>query len=172
MRFPTKWRTERSGSTHLLRDDPKFASGKIAVFQYLAVGIFIFLLASFWDLQVRNPEMYQVRAEQNSIKTIPILAPRGKILDRDGRVIVDNHSSFSLLLSREVLKMEHLKPIAEGLGMDYESLVARVHHFQGPNYVPIIIKEELSPAELAFVESHKDAATFPELEVIRTQRRL
>ncbi len=159
-------------ATRLLRDDSKFAAGKIAVFQYLSVGIFIFLLASFWDLQVHNPELYQVRAEQNSIKAIPVLAPRGKILDRDGRIIVDNHSSFSLLLSREVLKMEHLRPIAEGLSMDYDSLVARVRRFQGPNYVPIIIKEELTPAELAFVESHKDAGTFPELEVIRAQRRL
>ncbi len=112
---------------------------------------------------------------QNSIKAIPVLAPRGKILDRDGRVIVDNHSSFSLFLSRENLKMEHLKPIAEGLNIDYDSLVARVKRFQSrgaPQYQPIAIKEELTPAELAFVDSHKDADTFPELEVIRVQHRL
>ncbi len=36
-----------------------------------------------------------------------MLAPRGKILDRDGRVIVDNHSSFSVILSRRLLKDEH-----------------------------------------------------------------
>ena len=94
------------------------------------VGIFLFLITGFWDLQIRNPELYQERAERNRIKTIPVLAPRGKILDRDGRVIVDNHSSFSLLLSRENLKMEHLKPIAEGLNLDYDELVARVRRFQ------------------------------------------
>ncbi len=77
---------------------------------------------------------------RNSIKSIPVLAPRGKILDRDGRVIVDNHSSFSLFLSRENLKMEHLRPIAEGLNLDYDSLVARVRRFQSrgaPTYQPI-----------------------------------
>lgn len=159
----------------LLRDDTKFASGKIAVFQYLMIGIFVFLITGFWDLQIRNPEMYQERALQNSIKSIPVLAPRGKILDRDGRVIVDNHSSFTLYLSRENLKMEHLKPIAEGLNLDYDSLVARVRRFQSrgaPQYQPIPIKEELTPAELAFVDSHKDANTFPELEVIHVQHRL
>src|SRR5262244_1457944 len=102
----------------LLRDDSKFAAGKIAFFQYVMVGIFLFLVTGFWDLQIRNPEVYQERAERNSIKSIPVLAPRGKILDRDGRVIVDNHSSFSLFLSREDLRMEHLKPIAEGLNLD------------------------------------------------------
>ena len=60
------------------------------------------------------------------IKSLPILAPRGKILDRDGRVIVDNHSSFSVILSRENLKEEHLKPIAEGLNLDYDELVDAV----------------------------------------------
>src|SRR6202163_4567831 len=159
----------------LLRDDTTFASGKIAFFQYVTVGVFLFLITGFWELQVRNPELYQERAMQNSIKAIPVLAPRGKILDRDGRVIVDNHSSFSLFLSRENLKMEHLKPIAEGLNIDYDSLVARVRRFQtrgAPQYQPIAIKEELTPAELAFVESHKDADTFPELEVIHVQHRL
>ncbi len=159
----------------LLRDDTKSAAGKVAFFQYLMVGFFLFLITGFWDLQVRNPEVYQSRALQNSIKSIPVLAPRGKILDRDGRVIVDNHSSFSLFLSRENLKMEHLRPIAEGLNLDYDSLVSRVRRFQtrgAPTYQPIAIKEELTPAELAFVESHKDADTFPELEVIHVQKRL
>ena len=162
-------------SSWLLRDDTKFASGKIVVFQYAMVAVFLFLLTGFWDLQIRNPEVYQERALRNSIKSMPLLAPRGKILDRDGRVIVDNHSSFSLFLSRESLKIEHLKPIADGLNIDYDSLVARVRKFQtrgAPQYEHIAIKEELTPAELAFVESHKDADTFPELEVIHVQRRL
>jgi penicillin-binding protein 2 len=157
----------------LLRDDTKFASGKIAFFQYLAVAVFLFLVAGFWELQIRNPEIYYERAEQNRIKSIPVLAPRGKILDRDGRVIVDNHSSYSLILSRENLKEEHLKTIADGLNIEYDALVARIRKFQSrPKYEPIIIKEELTPGELAFVEAHRDPDTFPEMELIRAQRRL
>jgi penicillin-binding protein 2 len=159
----------------LVRDEPKFAAAKIAFFQYVMVAIFLFLIAGFWDLQIRNPQMYQERAEQNSIKSIPVLAPRGRILDRDGRIIVDNHSSFSVLVSRDTLKMEHLKQIADGLNLPYDALVARVRRFQrqgAPEYEPIIIKDELTEADLSFVESHKDADTFPELEIIRAERRL
>jgi penicillin-binding protein 2 len=165
----------QSSANQLLRDDPKFAAPKIAFFQYVTVAVFLFLITGFWDLQIRNPEVYQERALENSVKSIPVLAPRGKILDRDGRVIVDNHSSFSLYLSRENLKMEHLRPIAEGLNLDYDGLVARVRRFQSrgaPQYEPIAIKEELTPGELAFVDSHKDASTFPELEVVHVQHRL
>lgn len=138
------------------------------------VGVFLFLISGYWDLQVRNPEFYKERAERNRIKALPVIAPRGKILDRDGRVIVDNHSSFSLLLSRETLKPEHLKPIAEGLNLDYEELKERLRRFDRtrPKYQPIIIKEELTPAELTFVEAHRDPEFFPEMEVIHAQRRL
>jgi len=156
-----------------LRDDTKFATGKIAFFQYLGVAVFLFLISGFWDLQVRNPEMYNEQAERNRIKSLPVLAPRGKILDRDGRVIVDNHSSYSLILSRENLRYEHIRPIAAGLGLDYDRLESRISRFRGrPRYEPIIIKNELSPGELAFVEAHRDPETFPEMELIRAQRRL
>ena len=154
-----------------LRDDTKFASGKIAIFQYSAVAIFIFLISGFWKLQVQNPQFYDERAQQNSIKSVPILAPRGRILDRDGRVIVDNHSSFSLILARETLKEEHIPSIAQGLDLDLSDLERRVKRFRGqPKYVPIVIKEELTPADLAFVDSHRDF--FPEMVLIQAQRRL
>ena len=155
------------------RDDAKFAAGKIAFFQYLTIAIFVFLIIGFWELQVRNPAFYSELAEQNSIRSIPVLAPRGKILDRDGRVIVDNHASFSVYLSRENLKWEHLKAIADGLNLDYNDLMEKVHRFDGqPQYVPVIIKEEVTPEDLAFVEAHRDPREFPELGLIQAERRL
>ena len=155
------------------RDDPKLSSGRIAFFQYAAVGIFLFLIAGFWDLQVRNPEMYNEMAERNRVKYLPIVAPRGKILDRDGRVIVDNHSSFRVILSRETLKTDHLRPIAEGMRLDYDDLTAQLRRYRNrPKYEPVVIKQELTPADVAFVESHKDPEFFPEMELIHSQGRI
>jgi len=154
-----------------LRDDTKFAVNKIAIFQYIAVAVFLFLISGFWKLQVQNPEFYDERALANSIKSVPILAPRGRILDRDGRVIVDNHTSYTLMLARELLKEEHLAAIAQGLDLDYDDLRDNVRRFRKqPKYVPIPVKQELTPADLAFVDSHRDF--FPELLVIEAQRRL
>jgi penicillin-binding protein 2 len=154
-----------------LHDDTRFAAGKIAVFQYSAVVIFLFLIAGFWRLQVQNPEYYEERAQQNRIKSRPLYAPRGRILDRDGRIIVDNHVSSTLLLTRENLKMEDLKPIADGLDLNLADLQTKVgRQAKSPKYVAIRLKEELSPADLAFVNSHRDV--FPELDVISSQPRL
>src|SRR5437660_7129646 len=159
--------------SRLLQDDARFALGRIAVFQYLAVGMFLFLISGFWILQVRDHEANSELAERNRIKTVPLLAPRGKILDRDGRVIVDNHAAFTLMLTRENLKPEHIEPIAAGLHLDPEDIRARLRRYEPrPKYVPVPIKQELTPGELAFVESHRDPETFPEMELIQDQRRL
>ncbi len=75
------------------------------------------------------------------------------------------------MLARETMKEEHLKAIAQGLDLDYNDLVTQVGRFRfQPKYVPIVVKEELTPADLAFVESHRDF--YPEMELIEAQRRL
>jgi penicillin-binding protein 2 len=120
---------------------------------------------------VQNPQLYDERATANSVKSAPIVAPRGRILDRDGRVIVDNRASFKLWLAREQMKEEHLRPIAQGLDVDYEELMAKVLRFNSrPKYEPMVLKDQLTPADLAFVDSHRDF--FPELLVVQAESRL
>lgn len=170
--FPSS-RPDHLTERPLLADDTKPLSAKVSIFQYVALGVFLFLLSGFWDLQVLKETVYAEAAERNRIKSQPVLAPRGKILDRDGRVIVDNHSTFSLLLSRENLKEEHIRYIADGLNIEYDQLVDRLKKYEKrPRYEPIIIKEELSPADLAFVEAHRGQDMFPEMELLHAQRRL
>lgn len=164
---------EETSASRLFRDDARFALGRIAAFQYLTAAVFVFLIAGYWNLQVRDHEANRELAERNRIKTVPVPAPRGKILDRDGRVIVDNHSSFTVMLSQENLKPEHLEPIAQGLNLNLDELRATVARYaKGPKYVPIPIKKELTPAELAFVEAHRDPAFYPEMEIVEAQKRL
>ncbi|MGH9584892.1 MAG: penicillin-binding protein 2 [Bryobacteraceae bacterium] len=152
-----------------LQDDPKIFSGKIAIFQYLTVAVFIFLVSGFWTLQVQNSGVYSQAAERNRIKSTPILAPRGKILDRDGRVIVDNKASYSLLLNRDQIKPEHLPIIAEALHLDYNDLLSTIHRMG--SRPQIIIKDQLTRDDIAWVEAHQDAATYPEMQLIKAWRR-
>src|SRR5277367_690747 len=131
-------RQQREVPGRLFKDDTRFALGRIAGFQYLSVGIFLFLISGFWLLQVRDAEANSQLAERNRIKTVPVLAPRGKMLDRDGRIIVDNQAAFSLMLTRENLKPEHIDLIAQGLHLDADDLRARLKRYEArPKYVPI-----------------------------------
>lgn len=170
--LPHRERDDSPGGL-LRRDDTKFAAGRIVFFQYFTLAVFFYLISGFWDIQVRNPEFYSERAERNRIKAFPISAPRGKILDRDGRVIVDNRSSFSLMLSRESLKPEQVGEVVQGLDVDSAEVSARLRRFASrPRYQPIRIKDELTRGELAFVEAHRGDPSYPEMELIPVERRL
>src|SRR5262249_28308796 len=91
----------------------------------------------------------------------------------EGRTIVANYPSFSILLLRAQMKEgdRHLPMIAEGLEIPLEDLRARLRRFRtAPRYQPIIIKEDATAHDLAFLEAHRD--DLPELEQVMVQRRL
>ena len=150
------------------RDDPRDFAGKIAVFQYLTVLVFVFLVSGFWQLQVQDPERYVEAAERNRIKSTPLLAARGKILDRDGRVIVDNHTSYSLLLNRDQINPGHLPAMATALNIDYGDLSAAIRRNTRPQ---IIIKDQLTRDDIAWIEAHQDESAYPEMQLIQSWRR-
>jgi penicillin-binding protein 2 len=153
--------------------DEKVSSIRLTAVQYIILGIFLILAYGLWRLQVVQSEFYASLAEKNRIRNVPILAPRGKILDREGRTIVDNYPSFTALLlrdsSRDLLADADL--IAEGLHLDPKEVRDRIRHFAGsPQYQPIYLKDDITPDELAFVESHRNE--LPELDTIMAHRRL
>src|SRR5260370_20666501 len=78
--------------------DEKVSALRLTAAQYIILGIFLVLAYGLWRLQVMQSEYYSPAAEKNRIRNVPILAPRRKIVDRQGRVIVDNYPSFSSLL--------------------------------------------------------------------------
>jgi penicillin-binding protein 2 len=146
---------------------------RLTAVQYGIVGMFLLLIFGLWRLQVMSSEKYDAQAQANRIKEVPILAPRGKILDRYGRIIVDNYPSFSALLLRNEgkIKESDLDLISDGLHLDADELKQRVKRQAAlPGYQPIYIKYDITPDELAFIESHRNE--LPMLETITVHRRL
>ncbi|HEV2988822.1 MAG TPA: penicillin-binding protein 2 [Candidatus Angelobacter sp.] len=153
----------------------KVSSSKLTVVQYATLVVFLVLAYGLWSLQIRKSGEYESRAEQNRVRRVPILAPRGKILDREGRIIVDNYPSFSALLLRDQPRdlIADAEKISEGLHIPVDEIRDKVRRYQLAHrlaYEPIIIKNDITPDERAFIESHKDE--FPELETIMVHRRL
>src|SRR5579862_8224729 len=139
----------------MLGREDKVSQLRLTAVQYVLLGIFLILAFGLWRLQVAKSEYYSSLAEQNSIKQIPILAPRGRILDREGRVIVDNYPSFSALLLRDSVRDLNADAdlIAQGLHLDPNDVRTRIRHFSSmPQYQPIFLKEDITPDELAFID--------------------
>ncbi|ADW67959.1 penicillin-binding protein 2 [Granulicella tundricola] len=155
-----------------LRDrEEKLSPVKLHAAQYAIVVILVVLVSGLWNLQVLGAENYKAAAEANRIRKVPVLAPRGRIFDREGRLIVDNYPSTSCYLLREQVKAGDIPVIAAGLHLTVDQIQATLKHFQtAPKYQPIPLKQDITPDEQAFIEAHKNE--LPELDTIDEQRRL
>ena len=160
--------------------EEKLAAGKLHAAQYIVALILAILLAGLWRLQVLGASNYKVLAEANRIRKVPVLAPRGKLFDREGRILVDNYPSVTCYILREQIRDgrsgsgdsgSDLPLIASGLNMSVEQIQAILRHFQlAPKYEPIPLKKDITPDEQAFIEAHRNE--LPELETLDEQRRL
>src|SRR5580693_4381314 len=153
--------------------DEKVSPMRLTAVQYIVLGIFLILAYGLWRLQVVQSDFYATLAEKNRIRNVPILAPRGRILDREGRTIVDNYPSFTALLLRDSSRdlTTDADLIAQGLHLDPKEVRERIRHFAAiPQYQPIFLKEDITPDELAFIDAHRNE--LPELDTIMAHRRL
>ncbi|HZR55625.1 MAG TPA: penicillin-binding protein 2 [Terriglobales bacterium] len=153
--------------------DEKVSPIRLSAVQYAILAIFLLLAYGLWRLQVSQSDLYASLAEKNRVRNVPILAPRGKILDREGRTIVDNYPSFTALLLRDSSRdlSTDADLIAQGLHLNAKDVRDRVKRFAGtPQYQPIYLKDDITPDELAFIEAHK--SELPELDTIMSHRRL
>ncbi len=151
----------------------KLSSFKLTVVQYGILLVMLGLAAGLWRLQVLDVNNYRLLAEQNHIRKEPILAPRGKLFDRENRLVVDDYPSVTCFLVREQSRNVEadLPFIAKGLDLDLEQLRATLHRYRSqPGYQPIPIKQDVTADEQAFIAAHRNE--LPELETIDEERRL
>ena len=151
----------------------KVASGKLHVAQYVVALVLAVLIAGLWRLEVVGADNFRALAEANRIRKVPILAPRGRLFDREGRLLVDNYPSVTCYLLREQMKEidTDLPLISKGLHLSPEQIQTIIRHYQmAPKYQPIPLKQDITPDEQAFIAAHRDE--LPELETLDEQRRL
>ena len=117
----------------MLGRDEKPSHIRLTAVQYVVLGIFLFLAYGLWRLQVSQSEYYSAAAERNRVREVPILAPRGKSLDRYGRTIVDNYTSFTALLMRDSSRNLEADAalIAQGLHLDPKEVREKIREERG-----------------------------------------
>lgn len=127
-----------------------------------------------YNLQVVKGDYYEEKARNQQIRRIPIPAPRGTIFDRNGKILVDSRPTYNVVIANETLKNidteERIQAYAEGLGLDNKFVNERINFLKKqPNFETMVLKESISPHDIAWVEAHE--IEFPELRVeIQPQR--
>jgi len=131
------------------------------------------LLGVYWVHQVLRGEEYARQAENNRLRSVPVTAPRGFILDRHGVVLAENEPAFTLLLYRRETKDldRSVRFVADLLNRPFEELKRRVERDRSSyDFVPVVVEDNLTMGEVSAVEAH--ALEHPELVVQTAERRV
>ena len=77
---------------------------RMSILGVVVLGCFLALFARLWYLQVMEAPALAVQATANRTRTVATEAPRGRIFDAKGRVIVDNRTSLIVSIDQNELK--------------------------------------------------------------------
>lgn len=118
---------------------------------FIAFSFFIFLFRLAWLQVIQGNELRQF-SEKNRIKQNKIAAPRGLILDRDGKALIENLPGFEVVITPQYI--ENLKELSESVGpilsMDPAKVVDKIQkskRINGP-FALIRLKDNLSREEV------------------------
>lgn len=139
---------------------------RLGVLRLIALAIFLLVGARLYWMQVINYEAYAEMAQQNRLRRLPIKAPRGRILDRNGIVLADSRPSYNIVVSREDMRAveEEIELLVTRLGLDRDWLIRRFEEAKyEPKFLPIVVKEAATPADVAWIVAHQ--FDYPELRI-------
>lgn len=162
------------------REDQKSMTFRINILTWGVVLAFFFLAGAFWYVQGLQAERYRNLSEANALREIPVPAKRGLILDRNGKILVDNVPAYQLMLMRSNLRTimksdpthedRMLQFVADTVGISVAELRGRMERRKDiPFNTPMPIAEELTDDQLAAFEVNR--LNFPALYVEPVQRR-
>jgi penicillin-binding protein 2 len=126
---------------------------RIALFGGVAVVLFGILFFRLWLLQVLDGEKYLAEAKNNRTRSYRVTAPRGEILDRNGKVLVSNRTSLALQVNPRKLPEDPAQRRAE-----LSQLAGLTHSTL--RHVRKTMHEELKLAPAAPVTLRRDVGHF------------
>ncbi|PYR39577.1 MAG: penicillin-binding protein 2 [Acidobacteria bacterium] len=130
--------------------------------------VFSILAVSFWALQVVEHAKFEEMAENNHQRTLALRAPRGLVIDRTGKILVDNRGSYSISIVREHTKDldRTIRLLAAVLALDESGVRAIVErHRREPSYRPLTIVQDATLAQVAAVKARRLDFELPDILV-------
>ncbi len=142
---------------------------------WLGWAFFVIVLVLFsrlWYLSVASFDHYEEIARRNHIRTVPVLAARGPIVDRNGRILVENTYGFDLVLFREEEPGldRTLKFLSEALRVSRAELEERLleaSHYS--LYQPVVVSQGLRLDQISFLMARQ--SDHPLLDIVERPRR-
>jgi penicillin-binding protein 2 len=141
---------------------------RLSVIGIVVFSLFVALFARLWYLQVVQSADLASVAAANQIRTVPLEPMRGRILDREGRVLADNDSTLNVTVDRSVIKSSASRTalfarLAGPLKTTPEELQKRYDNGRYSPYEPLPLAENVDESTAVFLKERRE--DYPGVEV-------
>jgi len=144
---------------------------RLGVLGMVVLSLFCALLARLWYLQVLAAPTLKVEAQHNSVAVVYTEAPRGRILDRNGKVLADNRVVLALVADREEVPKhpDVLPKVSALLGVPVPVLEERMRDERYSLFKPVPIAVDVPKEKVIYLREHQ--AEFPGVEGVQLTER-
>ena len=134
---------------------------RLSIVGIIVVSLFSALFARLWYLQVMDTDTFQALATQNQVRVVYEPAPRGRILDRQGRPLVENRGYQAITVKRLDVedKPEVVTRLAALLAIPPDELRRRIDDRRYSPYKPVPVAEDVPEHVVVYLREH--SADFP-----------
>jgi penicillin-binding protein 2 len=146
---------------------------RVAVLGGIALVMFSIIFLRLWYLQVLSGDRYLTEAKNNQVREIRVQAPRGEIVDRNGKVLVDNRTALALQVEPQGMPnrgtaerkrlMERLANIARMPEGEIEKEIRKQTKELPAN--PVTLRRDVGYPLVYYLQEHQ--ARFPGVSVER-----
>ena len=131
---------------------------RVAIAIALAVAGIVLLALRLWTLQVIRGDQMATLSENNRIRLRRVPATRGRVIDRNGKVLIDSQASFDAVLVPEDARdlsstVEMLAQFLHQSTGDTQTILARAAG--RPPFEEVLVKRNLDFDEVAALETHQ-----------------
>ena len=115
------------------------------------------LIIRYFQLQILNFDQYSKKANTNRIRKVTLSSPRGLILDRDGRILVDNIPTYILNaipgeLSNKGVKFQF---VADIIGIDPSIILTNYEKYYRGRFISTRLAKDLTFEQISKLEENK-----------------
>ena len=158
------------GSGRFLPGDPRVSEPyrltpqlafRVAILAFLTLSVFAVLFLRLWALQVLSGNTYLAQAKDNRVRTLQIEAPRGEILDRNGRVLVTNVAGTRVeiwpadLPKKWPAERTELRALSKITGVSVSDMLASLVKSKDDPLTPIVVERGIKQNQVFYLSEHQ-----------------
>jgi len=139
----------------------------------ILILFFLVLVGRIWYLQIVKGDEFEEFSKNNRIRNLRVPAPRGRILDRNGKGIVINRSSFDLYVVPSEVENEakFIKFISTLLQMDEDVLNNSLNStYKYGSFDQVLLARDITRDQLALIESRRNMFPWLFVEVNQVRK--